>query len=261
VPASDGGNAVNAYTVTASPGGASSSGAASPITVTGLTNGTAYTFKVTATNAIGTGHASPASKAVIPGTPPAVPTAVRAASDSTKAKTGSITVTFKAPASNGGPSIIRYTAKCTSANGGVTRSGTHSGSTAAPVTVGLATTGKAYKCTVTAANALGTSPASAASASVTVGAPGAPGKVTAARAAAGRIKVSFTPAASNGSPVTSYTASCASGNGGATRAKSGTGSPLTVTGLTAGKRYTCTVTAANARGKGPASSASGSVTA
>lgn len=142
---------------------------------------------------------------------------MRAASGSTKAKTGSLTVTFKAPASNGGPSIIRYTAKCTSANGGVTRSGTHSGSTAAPVTVGPATTGKAYKCTVTAT--------------------------------------------SNGSPVTSYTASCASGNGGATHAKSGTGSPLTVTGLTAGKRYTCTVTAANARGKGPASSASGSVTA
>jgi hypothetical protein len=260
-PASDGGNPINAYTVTASPGGASSSSAASPITITGLTNGTAYTFKVTATNAVGTGHASAASKAVIPGTPPTVPTAARAASGSTKAKTGSLTVTFRAPASNGGPPILRYTAKCTSAKGGVTRSGTHSGSTAAPVTVGSATTGKAYTCTVTATNALGTSAASAASAPVTVGAPGAPGKVTVARTAAGRIKASFTPAASNGSPVTSYSASCASSNGGATRAKSGTSSPITVTGLTAGKRYTCTVTATNARGKSPASNASGPVTA
>jgi len=129
------------------------------------------------------------------------------------------------------------------------------------IAVGSASTGKAYACTVTATNALGTSPVSVASASVTVGAPAAPGKVTVARVAAGRIKVSFAAAANNGSPVTSYTASCASGNGGATHAKSGTGSPLTVTGLTAGKRYTCTVTASNARGKSPASSASASVTA
>jgi hypothetical protein len=73
--------------------------------------------------------------------------------------------------------------------------------------------------------------------------------------------MSFVAAANNGSPVTGYTASCASGNGGVTRAKSGTRSPLTVTGLTAGKRYACTVTATNARGKSPASQASAAVTA
>ena len=52
--------------MTASPGGATAAGFSSPITVTGLHNGTVYTFKVTAANAIGTGPASAASNAVLP---------------------------------------------------------------------------------------------------------------------------------------------------------------------------------------------------
>ncbi|MDQ1537843.1 MAG: endo,4-beta-xylanase, partial [Actinomycetota bacterium] len=51
-PVDNGGTAVSEYTVTASPGGktATTTGATSA-TVTELTNGTAYTFTVTATNA------------------------------------------------------------------------------------------------------------------------------------------------------------------------------------------------------------------
>ena len=68
-PSSDGGSAITSYTATSSPGGItgtlSQSGSGS-ITVTGLTNATAYTFKVTATNAIGTSVASAASNSVIP---------------------------------------------------------------------------------------------------------------------------------------------------------------------------------------------------
>jgi hypothetical protein len=61
-PAYDGGSAVTGYTVTASPGGqtCTTSGAIS-CTVTGLTNGTSYTFAVTATNSVGTGSSSPSS--------------------------------------------------------------------------------------------------------------------------------------------------------------------------------------------------------
>ena len=65
-PASDGGDPVNSDTVTASPGGAAASGVSSPITVTGLTNGTSYTFTVVATNDVGTGSSSAASNAVTP---------------------------------------------------------------------------------------------------------------------------------------------------------------------------------------------------
>ena len=68
-PSSDGGSAITSYTATSSPGGItgtlSQSGSGS-ITVTGLTNATAYTFTVTATNAIGTSVASAASNSVIP---------------------------------------------------------------------------------------------------------------------------------------------------------------------------------------------------
>lgn len=73
-PPSDGGTPVSGYTVTASPGGRTATGTASPITVTGLRNGTSYTFTVTATNGAGTGPASEPSNAVTPIAPLAIST-------------------------------------------------------------------------------------------------------------------------------------------------------------------------------------------
>jgi hypothetical protein len=68
-PAVNGGGAITGYTVTSSPGNITASGSSSPIVVTGLTNGVAYTFTVTATNAAGVGTASSASSAVTPSAP------------------------------------------------------------------------------------------------------------------------------------------------------------------------------------------------
>jgi virginiamycin B lyase len=65
-PALDGGAAIRHYTVTASPGGHIATGAASPILISGLTNGTSYTFTVSATNLAATGAASSPSAAVVP---------------------------------------------------------------------------------------------------------------------------------------------------------------------------------------------------
>ena len=66
-PSSNGGAKITKYTVTAQPGGrsASTTGALN-VEMTGLTNGTAYTFSVTATNAAGTSQASAASATVTP---------------------------------------------------------------------------------------------------------------------------------------------------------------------------------------------------
>ena len=65
-PDSDGGSTITQYTVTSSPGGKTATGATSPLTVQNLTGGTAYTFTVAATNALGPGPASAASNSVTP---------------------------------------------------------------------------------------------------------------------------------------------------------------------------------------------------
>ena len=67
-PTSDGDSPLTGYTVTASPGGqtATVSGDLTTAIVTGVTNGTAYTFTVKATNAVGTGPASAPSNSVTP---------------------------------------------------------------------------------------------------------------------------------------------------------------------------------------------------
>ena len=65
-PASNGGGPIISYTVMSNPGGKIVTGTSSPITVTGLTNGIAYTFTVKASNSLCTGPASSPSNTVTP---------------------------------------------------------------------------------------------------------------------------------------------------------------------------------------------------
>jgi len=143
--------------VTASPGGATATGSASPITVTGLANGTAYTFTVTATNAVGTGPASAASAPVTPAaTVPGAPTGVTATAGNAK-----VTLSWKAPAGNGGSALTGYEVYVGTASGqesGTPVNGALITATSYAVT-GL-TDGTTYYFVVKAANAVGLSAAS-----------------------------------------------------------------------------------------------------
>lgn len=60
---------ITGYRVISTPGCVSNTGASSPIVVTGLSNGTAYTFKAQAQNANGYGALSAASNSVTPAVP------------------------------------------------------------------------------------------------------------------------------------------------------------------------------------------------
>ena len=92
-----GGTAQTARTVTGTPPAAS-------LVVTGLTNGTAYTFTVMATNAVGNGAVSAPSTAVTPTGVPGAPTGVVGVRGD-----GAVTVSWTAPVSNGGSGITGYT--------------------------------------------------------------------------------------------------------------------------------------------------------
>jgi large repetitive protein len=65
-PASNGGAVITGYKVTSTPGGKTCTTTILTCAVVGLTDGTKYSFTVTATNSAGTGAASAASNAVIP---------------------------------------------------------------------------------------------------------------------------------------------------------------------------------------------------
>lgn len=241
----NGGQTIASYTVTSAPGGFTCTATgATQCVVSGLANGTPYTFTVTATNSVGTGPASAASNSVTPLPVPGRPTSVSGVPGST-----TVAVTWTAPAQQGSSSITGYTV--TSSPGGRTCPGT-SGAIGCTVT-GLIN-GTAYTFTVTATNDLGTGLPSDPSVAVTPRTrPDAP--VGAAALASKRAAlVSWNaPPFDGGSPVTAY--DVVSTPGSLTCHSTGARS-CTVSGLTNRVWYTFKVTATNVAGTSDPSLAS-----
>jgi len=157
-PSSSGGSPITGYTVSVTPSAASAHVAVSGLTatVTGLSPGRTVAILVSAVNAIGAGP-SAASAPVTPPDVPGAPTGVTA-----QPGDGSAAVSWSAPASDGGRPITRYEVQISPAVPG--------GTVAVLATVAVFTglsNGTAYTFRVSAANAVGTGPASAPSAAVT----------------------------------------------------------------------------------------------
>jgi len=216
------------YTITSSPGGITTTGTSSPIMVMGLTNGTLYTFTMTATNASGTSPVSIPSSPVLVNPIPLAPTNIVATPSS-----GAASVSFT-------PSLYAISYTITSNPGGIIVTGSSS-----PMMVTGLTNGTFYTFTMTATNASGTSPISNPSPSVLVNpVPLAPTNLQ-VFPFSGSVSITFLYSLY----AISYTITSSPGGITAT----GTSSPMMVTGLTNGTSYTFTTTATNASGISPVS--------
>jgi hypothetical protein len=160
---------------------------------------------------------------------------------------GRADVTFTLPADS--PAATSYTV--TSSPGGYTGTGS-----ASPISVTGLQSNTAYTFTVVATNAVGNSPASAASSSITATTvPATPSAPSASSPNADQDVVSWSAPANGGSAITDYVWTSSDGKTGST----GTGTSVTVA-QEAGTAQTYTVYATNANGNSATSAASGSVT-
>ena len=145
-PASDGGNAVDKYTVNVTPhaGGTTTSFDTADATTTshdfsGLANGTLYDVSVVAHNAAGNGTAVTGTGT--PRTTPGAPTAL-----SVTPGNGTLSVSWAAPASDGGNAVDKYTVGVTPHAGGTTTSSTQLMRQPHRTTSAVSQTGRSTTC-------------------------------------------------------------------------------------------------------------------
>jgi fibronectin type 3 domain-containing protein len=257
-PVEDGGSAIAGYDVyegTSSGGESGSSVNGSLIagtsdTVTGLTNGTTYYFTAVSVNGGGL-QSNPSNEAsatpVAPVTAPGAPTGLSATAGDAQ-----VTLSWKAPSSDGGEKITSYDVfEGSAAN--FKASSPAASSSGTSVTVKGLTNGKTYYFEVAAVNGVGAGPASgsvSATPAAAITAPAAPGGLT-ATGGKGQVSLSWTaPGSTGGAAISGYIIYSGTSAGGES-ASPVTGSPVkgtsyTVTGLANGTKYYFKVAAVNA---------------
>lgn len=235
------GNALNDKTQTVG-------GAVTSVVITGLTNGSTYTFKVVATNAVGSSDESGPSGPTDPKGEPSAPTNVSALAGDEQAE-----ISWSEPADNGS-AILGYTVRArVAASDAVVIS---QPATMSPATLHGLTNGVAYYFTVQAANEVGSGPESSRSTTITPGDRPDPPSGVVATAGYGEAEVSWVAPDDNGFTISQYKVT--SSPGGLTITTNGANSAR-FTGLNVGTPYEFRVTATNERGESDPSLASLSV--
>jgi titin len=260
-PASNGGAAITDYQIQVSVAGGAystvtkSASTATSYTATGLTNGTAYTYRVATVNSEGA-SAYVTSSSVTPQTVPLAPTNVAGTVGN-----GSVTVRWSAPTDSGGSVITDYLIQY-STDGTSWTTVSDGTSTVLQTTVAGLTNGISYTFRVAAVSAVGTGNYSTpSSAFIPIGPPGAP---TNAAISGGNTQMfaSWTPPTSTGgTPITGYVLQYRRSTT-TTWTTYGTVDAVleyTISGLTNGFTYFFRVAAVNAAGTGAYSAESASV--
>ncbi len=225
--------------------------------VTGLVNGTTYMFRVSAVNIVGSGAPTNATANVTPRTVPGQPTF-----GSGTPGNGQVSLTWTAPASNGGAAITDYVVEYKASSATSWSTFADGVSTALTAIVTGLTNGTSYVFRVSARNEAGAGAPTAASSSVTPRT--APGRPWLLSGSPGDRQVSLTwraPDSNGGSAITDYvveykTSSASTWltfNDGVSTATS-----ATVTGLVNGVSYVFRVSAKNIAGTGSPNDASSS---
>lgn len=254
-PSGDGGSPVTGYAVEVSADGG---GTWSPATsvpagqrtahLPGLTNGTAYRFRVAAVNAAGTGAWSP-ELALTPATAPGAPSGLTASPGD-----GWADLAWTAPAADGGSAVTGYSVLLAADGSSTWTSWGAPGSVAGTSTrvTGLAN-GTTYAFRVAAVNGTGAEGAwSDARTAAPRTTPGAP--VASVVPGDGLLDVSWTPPGSTGgSTITAYAVQHSADGGDTwTEATAGQvdGTTARLTGLANGTAHLVRVAAVNAAGRG-----------
>ena len=236
----DGGSPITSYEYKKNNDPWISTGVLSPtsVTITNLTNGTPYTFKVRAVNANGNGPDSN-SVSLTPANVPDAPTNLTGIAGAQQ-----VDLSWAAPSNQGGSAITDYKYNV---NGGTYIS---IGSTNTTHNVPGLQNGILYAFKVRAVNAIGDGNESNPISLTPIDVPAAPTALI-GTAGAEQVSLSWTPPFDNGSSITDYKYNINSG----TYISTGSLDPSTnVTNLTNGTSYTFKVLAVNAVGDGAESS-------